>query len=73
MSSMSHVVENSIKRIEQMEKVEEVKAILDSATRMAKDAKKVKDKELYADMVKVQMRAKRRLGQMVFGGAEQDR
>jgi hypothetical protein len=37
---------------------------------MAKFAKKEDDRKTQADAVEVRLRAKRRLGQMVFGSAE---
>jgi hypothetical protein len=48
----------------------EVKAILDRAIQMEKRAEDEIEIETQADAVEVQLRAKRRIGQMVFGSVD---
>jgi hypothetical protein len=58
-------------KLEQPElKIDEIKVVLGCAVDMAKFAKKEGDIERQADAVEVQMRAKRRIGQMVFGSVD---
>jgi hypothetical protein len=55
-------------RLEQPElPIKEVKVILGCAGEMARFAKKEGDRKTQADAVEVQLEAKRRIGQMVFG------
>ena len=58
-------------KLEQAElTIGEVKAILDRAGQTVKRAKDKKDRTLQAEAVRVQLRAKRRIGQMVFGSVD---
>ena len=66
-----HLFDHAKGRLEQPElKIDEVKVILDCAVDMAKLAKKENDTKTQADAVEVQLRAKRRIGQMVFGSVD---
>ena len=63
--------ERASKQLEQVEQtIIQLKAILDRGVQMAKLAKDKGDRELQADAVEVQLRAKRRIGQMVFGSVD---
>jgi hypothetical protein len=58
-------------RLEQPEpQISDLKEILDCAVDMAKFAKKENDTKTQADAVEVQLRAKRRIGQMAFGSVD---
>ena len=50
--------------------IDDLKVTLDRAVDMARFAKKENDRKTQADAVRVQMRAKRRIGQMVFGSVD---
>ena len=64
-----HIFEFSKERLEQHPElpIKEVKVIWGCASEMAKLAKKEGDTEMQVAAVRVQLRAKRRIGQMVFG------
>ena len=63
--------EAASERLKQVElTIAEVKAILDRAGQTVKRAKDKKDNALQAEAVRVQLRAKRRMGQMVFGSVD---
>jgi hypothetical protein len=69
--TVRELFERASERLEHAElSIAEIKAILDRAGQMVKRAKGERDKELQADAVEVQLRAKRRIGQMVFGSAD---
>jgi hypothetical protein len=50
--------------------IKEVKLIRDCGSKMARLAKKEGDTDLQVEAVRVQLRAKRRIGQMVFGSVD---
>jgi hypothetical protein len=64
-----HLFKFAKERLEQHPElpITEVKVILDCASKMARLAKKEDDTEMQVDAVRVQLRAKRRIGQMAFG------